>query len=162
MKKILVLSAAILFIAAACNKQAAVQPAQNQTTVNSNQPTESSTADWKTYTNEQYGFELKLPELFNGYQIKNRTDIVYKDVIYIDIQIPVSSKEGGMASPLGIAVYPIKTWATVSAEGGPIPNYIMQNDLYVFAYFGWQDPPISLIGKDFKISQIISTFKFTK
>ena len=43
-----------MLIAAACNKQAAVQPAENQ------QETQQ-TSNWKTYTNSQMGFELSYP-----------------------------------------------------------------------------------------------------
>ncbi len=70
MKK-LILTTSILLLAAACNnnQQAQVQPVQNQPTSTSQavqaQPqatsTDASMASWKTYTNDQYGFEVKYP-----------------------------------------------------------------------------------------------------
>src|SRR5258708_8750154 len=60
MKKFLLLTISILFVAAACNKQVAVQPVPKQETGNSNQQTDT-TANWKTYTNSKYGFEFNYP-----------------------------------------------------------------------------------------------------
>lgn len=57
MKKLLIITSAIFLLAAACNKQAVVQPASNQQTSNST----DQTANWKTYTNTQYGFEFQYP-----------------------------------------------------------------------------------------------------
>lgn len=55
MKKLLVVTASIVLLATACNKQVSVQPAQNQ-------PVTAEVANWKTYTNTKYGFEFKYPE----------------------------------------------------------------------------------------------------
>ncbi|MEJ0021348.1 MAG: hypothetical protein WDN47_02060 [Candidatus Doudnabacteria bacterium] len=64
MKKILAVTASIILVAAACNQQAAVQPAQNQQT---QQPAPStvSMADWQTYTNAQYGFQIMYPSNYS-------------------------------------------------------------------------------------------------
>lgn len=60
MKKLLLISIAILFSAAACNlKQVTVQPAQNQQT---SQKATDETANWKTYKNDKYGFEISYPD----------------------------------------------------------------------------------------------------
>ncbi len=64
MKKILLASITILLLAAGCNKQPAkVQPVQNQ------QPSQQQetkpadeTANWKIYTNDKNGFEMKYPQ----------------------------------------------------------------------------------------------------
>ncbi len=55
-----------MLLAAACNNQAAVQPAPapqpvTQTPAPAPAPTTDPTAGWKTYTNAQYGFEFKYP-----------------------------------------------------------------------------------------------------
>ncbi len=55
MKKLLILTSAILFLAAACNKQAVVQPVSNP------HPATDQTANWKTYANAKYGFEVQYP-----------------------------------------------------------------------------------------------------
>src|ERR1035437_3880555 len=56
MKKIFVVIIGILLIAASCNKQAAVQPAQNNST--------DQTANWKTYTNTDYSYSIKYPSMW--------------------------------------------------------------------------------------------------
>ncbi len=59
-KKLLILTSAILFLAAACNKQAAVQPAQNQ------EPPKATdqASNFNAYTNTKFGYEIKYPKNF--------------------------------------------------------------------------------------------------
>ena len=70
MKKLLIILPVILLLAAACEKKP-VQPKNNQpsTQQEGEQQTKKpdQTADWKIYTNTQYGFEFKHPA---DYQIK--------------------------------------------------------------------------------------------
>jgi len=80
MKKFLLIVSIVLLLAAACNQQPVVQqntqtpvqPAQNQPTPQAEQtkPTDA-TANWKTYTNTKYGFELQYPKDFI---LNNKTD----------------------------------------------------------------------------------------
>ena len=72
MKKLLI-TIPFLFLAAACNKQTAqVQPVQNQPAQTAQQQVQPAqvqpqatstdeTANWKTYTNATYGFQLNYP-----------------------------------------------------------------------------------------------------
>lgn len=132
--------------------------------------TPNPTANWKTYTNTQYGFSLTLTDAWKGYKVFQRSDIVYSDVQYLDFGVPTKNNPSGMfhdsgsngySAPFGVAVYPKARWSTVSQQGGPIPTYITQNSQYVFAYYGWQDCPNDLCNVNFEIPQILSTFKFT-
>ena len=66
MKKFVILTASILLIAAACNKQSAVSPTPSPT------PTPSS-SNQLVYTNAQYGFTIDLQPDWTGYQVLNQS-----------------------------------------------------------------------------------------
>jgi hypothetical protein len=63
MKKLLFITIAVMFSAAACNikQQAQVQPLQNQQAQNSQQQQPADEADWSTYTNSAVGFSFQYP-----------------------------------------------------------------------------------------------------
>ena len=102
MKKLLFITIPFLFLAAACNnQQAQVQVAQNQPTAvvqSSPTPTIDPTANWKTFKNDTYGFEVKYPENLiavadapadKNAALKYRLSIQnsLKDVTYFNIDI---------------------------------------------------------------------------
>ncbi len=61
MKKYLIIAISVSLLAAACGKQAQVQPAQPAPQPQAQtQPTDDM-ANWKTYTNAKYGFEVRHP-----------------------------------------------------------------------------------------------------
>lgn len=66
MKKILIVILAVLSVALASvlGYQKLTQPETNQPIV----AISDETADWKTYTNDQYGFEMKYPENWFSYE----------------------------------------------------------------------------------------------
>ncbi len=81
MKKLIIIIA-VLFLAVSCKKQAPVQPAsldasqggsaQNQQLDASKPESEQTksvdeTANWKTYKNDKYGFEIKYPSAWYSY-----------------------------------------------------------------------------------------------
>lgn len=141
---------------------------QNTSTPTSSTPTPPT--DWHAYNNTQYGFQLTLADVWKGYKVFQRNDVVYSDVKYLDFGVPTSGNPNGMfgdtnsngfAAPFGIAVYPKAEWAKISKEDGPKPTYITQNSQYVFGYYQWQDSPDDLINVDFGIPQVISSFKLT-
>ncbi len=61
MQKFLLVTTAIFLLAAACGKQAQVQPAQPAPQPQAQTQPTDETANWKTYTNAKYGFEFKYP-----------------------------------------------------------------------------------------------------
>lgn len=127
--------------------------------------TADATADWKTYTNTEYGFSLALTDAWKEYRVTSRSDVVYPSVKYLVFEVPTTDLtwEGGIgyAAPFTIGVYTLADWQKVQAEGGPVPALVEQNASYVFAYSMWQDVPKDLGNVNFQISQILSTFKFT-
>jgi len=131
-----------------------------------NQPTTTNgTADdWKTYRNETYGFELTLTDAWEGYKTK-MSEMVELERKIIYFRVPTQSRThgygDGYAEPFAISIYSISDWTMLQESGGPKPTYISRNSEYAFAYSQWQDPPEDLRNIDFKVSQIISTFKFT-
>ena len=116
-------------------------------------------ADELVYKNEEYGFELTLAGVWKDYKIR-KSEAVGLGEKNIYFLVSDTSTKGGYAEPFVISVYSAFDWDILQEEEGPKPIYISQNDQYIFAYSQWQDPPINLIGVDFEVSQIISTFKF--
>lgn len=125
------------------------------------QQTETDISDWKTYRNEEYGFEVTLTDVWNGYRAITKPNITHID---INFQIPTKDTsygdKSGYATPFIISIYPISEWQKKQQEEGPSPIYINQNNVYVFSYSTWQDQPLDFIGKHIDSSQILSTFKF--
>lgn len=74
---VLAISGGAYYVSSKKNNNAAEQPQaeqkQGETVTNSTQSIESELADWKTYRNDEYGFEMKYPntwafkELLGGY-----------------------------------------------------------------------------------------------
>lgn len=181
MKKLLILTSAILLLAAACNKQASVQPAQNNITAT------DQTVNWKTYSNNQHGFEIKYP---NDYEVLESKDqgaallTIYPKVSPqvttngVGIQIvvipntTVDSYADKIISNANIAfsennlqVYEarlgdqtaVKTVSYVTVKNGPttIDNLIQKgSNIYEFRFLETSSDSIE--------SKIFHTFKFTK
>ena len=67
MKKLLILTTVLVLTAAACNKQVSVNNNKNQITQNTDE-----TANWKTYSNSQYSFEIKYPDNYDAQESKDQ------------------------------------------------------------------------------------------
>ncbi|HEX9503883.1 MAG TPA: PsbP-related protein [Patescibacteria group bacterium] len=183
MKKFLLLTISILFVAAACNKQVAVQPVPKQETGNSNQQTDT-TANWKTYTNSKYGFEFNYP---NDVTASSNNEIITfagKNSEF-SVSIQNSKLQSEFVSPVtGSQVKLPKTlingrnWYTVTPiDGGGAAFIMYETDLgsktleinFPSYTKGWADK----LGDNQRFynklaenkslqNQILSTFKFTK
>ncbi len=131
-------------------------------------PTKTATPspDWKTYTNTEYGFQVTLTDAWKGYRVIKKASVGLSDSYNLYFEVPIKDKNYsdklGYAAPMAISVYPKTVWAQIQQENAPMGTYIAENSNYVFAYSHWQDSPAELRNVDFKITQIISTFKFTK
>ena len=122
---------------------------------------QNNTFNWQTYRNEEFGFEITLTDIWDGYKTITKSDGART---HVEFQIPTKDTNygngSGYATPFIISVYPILEWQKIQQDEGPKPKYIAQNDINVFAYSTWQDPPLDLLGKNIGFDQIISTFKF--
>ncbi len=97
------------------------------------------TSDWKTYTNEEYGFELTFPERWKGYKVSQRSDLVYSSVKYLDFQLKLKGSSD-YNSVFVIGVYPKKIWERLNSEEGPnTGGYLGEKQGYIFDYSTGQD-----------------------
>lgn len=120
------------------------------------------------YENSEYGFQLILNNAWRNYQVVKKPAEGLNGTYYFYFQVPIKDTSygdgSGYASPLGIGVYPKDTWLQICEEPGP-PDcdlYLGKNELYFFDYRPWQDPPPELMNIDFKVSEVLGTFKFLK
>ena len=150
-------------------------PIVQQTTPTQTSTPKDETANWKTYTNTQYGFQLTLTDDWKGYTTTEQNDSNVGHIIWF--QIPTSdpgwSRKGisnqppkylfGYVNVFSIEIMTPAQWTTVQQElaGTPgLPSLLGKNNSSVFALGGIsQDTP-----KDwnFSPSQVLTTFKFTK
>ena len=124
-------------------------------------------ADWHTYKNNEYGFEITFTDAWKGYKLE-KENIIGGIADVIDIQLPTKDQKWArfdyLATSLKILIYTPQTWSMISKDILS-PNYITKNDKYVFAYILWQDVPSDFGGsssiayKILEFDKIISSFK---
>ena len=128
------------------------------------------TADWQTYKNNEYGFEITFSDAWKGYKAEEEETIggiAETIVIQLPTKDPKWANSGYMATPLKILVYTPQTWPMASSDNFS-PKYITKNDKYVFAYTTWQDAPSDLGGNIEKaldilqINKVIASFRLIK
>jgi hypothetical protein len=119
--------------------------------------TPAPTAGWKTYTNTEFGFEVKLPPNWSGYVVwtgpehpgaTGWVDILY----YANAQVP------GQA--VRFIIYTPAQWNTELTYDQPHPIELGRSDIYVITTpfrFEYQGLP-----GEADIQSILSTFRFTK
>lgn len=137
------------------------------TTTTTGTTTTDATADWKTYTNDTYGFGLTFGDIWKGYTVKEQksTDNFSTGGISFHLKTTdqgwINQLKTNDIVPFGITVYTPSQWNNGNLEG-EVPTYITKNDKYVFAYSMIQDRTVSdmqAINTDVK--NVISTFTFT-
>lgn len=130
------------------------------TNLNAPQPATVTSTDWKLYGNEKYGFGLTFPITWLGYNATNRTldwgSLGTNDSI--DFGLP-SQKDG----LFNISIHTKKQWGDIKSEGGPAPEYLGENEIYVFAWAQSQDAADSEMEERMKeVQDIVKTFKLNK
>ncbi len=129
-------------------------------------PSPSPTQDWKTFTNEKYGFSLTLNDNWQGYKYEQDTKNFQDNGVHYRFYLPTKDKDyktdkTGYASPFVISIYKISDWENLGNKNDF--TKIDQNDKYVYAYSIWDTVPSDLEETitDAEIKKVINTFKFT-
>jgi|GEM_PF-2477381 hypothetical protein len=150
MKKFLILTSAILLVAAACNKQAAVQPAPTPT------PNPTPTPTSQIYTNSQYGFTIDLQPDWTGYTVlsqqweNNNSKQTGPKIVLRHPKWTVNNHY----EDIPVDIFTTDQWnrvlkGTLLIGAGPVsPSELDHNSIYVFALparynfdeaTGWQE-----------------------
>jgi len=111
---------------------------------------------WQTYTNSEYGFEVKLPDSWNGYSVEKQQwtgwAVSGNDIKYFGVKIiiknPNTTQEQSWQD-IPILLFSKDQWKLVTDEelavsAAPIgPERIGENSTYVFAtpprWYGFTD-----------------------
>lgn len=85
---ILISLASVALVVSGClNKPATPSVNLNQNTNNATTTTEIDTSDWKTYQNEQYGFEFKYPPTLSIKESDIYINVLFADSFNINIDV---------------------------------------------------------------------------
>jgi hypothetical protein len=128
----------------------------------------TATADWKTYTNSTYGFQLTFTDPWEGYKVtESKSDSNLTDAITFSMPYNNGANSFFVFS---IIVLTPNQWSKVQNDrkindGGDLDAgiYLTKNSQYVFnsaAMNGIPPTGINLTYTD--IQNVLSTFKFTQ
>lgn len=137
------------------------------------------TADWKTYTNDTYGFTIIFTDKWEGYRIREGSLSGNSSMLATyRVYVPTSQKdyptdEGmtGYVKPFVIMIYDKSTYENLKNNADPNDPFdlsygskLADNGTYVATYSSWQDSPTDLVDSGLvkEVSSVIHTFKFTK
>jgi hypothetical protein len=128
------------------------------------QNTERQVPGEEIYRNEEFGFELQLNDAWKGYKVTSTEMSSNFGAGVLNFLVPTNSQiylgeEKGFARVMIISVFNPEYWESLQKEEGPKPGLLGKNSNWVFAYSPWQDPPEDLVGKDFKLMEVVSSFK---
>lgn len=134
--------------------------------------TQSLTADWQTYANAEYGFELQLSYPWKGYKVfSSEGSQGVGHPTYLQFSMPtldktkcvqsVADEVCGYAQIFEITIYDKNIWDQMSADQKKWGQILGQNSDFVYIY-GVRpvELPNDLRDTNFDISRSISTFKF--
>ena len=150
-------------------------------------PTQDPTANWKTYTNKFFSFEIKYPDNWYFNQISEGDFHLYFNPLIEGVPTLTPTQTGGPITLLVIAKYPnydlcqtqklqckIVSIAGLSAKKYTLPAYtdvvVFEKNNYIFEFLNnrFDDNESSIksaLGsseqQEVLFSQILSTFKFT-
>lgn len=115
----------------------------------------TSEADWKTYKNTGYNFELTFSDVWKGYEVKKPTPT---DQAEAKIEFVLNQKY----TPLTILVYKTDVWNNTSKDVNHA-NILGQSGDYTIVYQTWDTPPPELSGiTEKEIASVTKTFKVIK
>ncbi|MES2315574.1 MAG: carboxypeptidase-like regulatory domain-containing protein [Patescibacteria group bacterium] len=144
---------------------------------------QESTANWKTYTNDQYGFEIKTPYQLTTLTPKDTGSFLYNGTKYPTVQLTIGE---------GPIITIMKGWTKTNIDPNPYDKSITptSNNIAGVTWYGFYDPedgtpkcatsnfqtstkdgkdtiaisyrdPLNCWGDLNQEQQILSTFKFT-
>lgn len=153
----------------AVSPMATQTPAQTSTPTPSTSPAADETAGWQTYRNEKYGFEVKIPNTWPKFNVRERSvdeAAVAGGAKLLEFGFLTNSTkwptENGFAYIWGLLVLTPDQYIKYSdpRDGGK-PEIFKQNENYIFSVVhGNGGAPDDLENQ--KSSVVFSTFKFTK
>ncbi len=120
---------------------------------------------WKTYRNEDYGFEFKYPDNFNNFNVLD-TSVGGSKILHFCFSTNSSNYPSGRCGSDGkaelflILSMPKNEWDSNQEGGTGILNYLGERDGVVFGYDRSQDAPKDLKLVYSKVGSFLSTFKF--
>lgn len=166
MKKLLFVFTITALLAAGCNSS---QQASNQTPVIQNTtpvptaaPTPIKIADWETYINTEYGFQITFPNnAWQNYKVSFLPDSLNTK---FDFQVPDKNfnpnDERYWVTPFTIHATTQAYWKQLypKQNNKSIPGYLEENQNYVFSYDSWQEPPVDFNNVDFELQKIVNSF----
>lgn len=146
----------------AINSRATTEPiltsAITTTTINNDQENMLTTPVLNTkitYTNEQYGFTLDLPQTWKGYTTENRILNWGKFGTSNSVDFGFSTQD----SLFNISIHPKDQWQRIKDDNGPTPIYLGENEKYIFGFGIAQDAKNDIIMERMReIKSIIKTF----
>lgn len=131
------------------NANANANANQNRNTNNSN--VSSSSADWKAYRNDTYGFGITFTDPWVGYRLKpvdlaGTVKTFYVNVPTTDSLYAAENEMhyGGYAAPFAISVINKSEWQDDELFARDFGSKLGENDSYVFTGGSWQACPTDL------------------
>lgn len=122
-----------------------------------------TTADWKKYTNSDYGFSLTFNDNWKDYELISKdAGSGALDTLYVCI--PTNSTawndiKKGVFCPMAISVVKISQWANYQSSNDPVtPVEIARNSSYIFTKSSAQDSPEDGFDAMNDIKNIIESF----
>jgi hypothetical protein len=131
------------------------------------------TANWKTYTNAQYGFSFKYPNSWPDLKVASDSKFYkgYTDLLNFCLPIIQNIKSDpdsncsdiypGLAKAFYFAVFTDKQWADDQSMETNKSIFVAKNQKYVIGWGIGQDTVSSINPSNELMDQILSTFKFT-
>jgi len=146
-----------------------IQPTASKTAVKQTQATEDAktdidTSDWKTYRNAEYGFEVKIPNIWPNFNVRRRS--LYDGSVLIEFGFLTNDPRwyttDGYAYLYGIQVFTKDQYKDYYKPNGGKPVVLAQNHEYVFTITQGQEVPADLIKQMNERYRIYTTFKLVQ
>lgn len=129
--------------------------------------TTDATADWKTYTNEDYNFSLTFNDLWKNYTVVKKTPSDEYASAYLYVCVPTNSttwqdEKSGYFCPFAITVVTVANQSSYEQAGSPVAEQPFASDSsYAFYTSSAQDFPDNGASVMNDARNMLATFKAT-